>query len=538
MNFKNLFFKTKNISVPPCLASYESSMANGENLYLDADDFADIVNYYTTNELYTEATQAAKIGLNIHPDNLDIQLELAYALLYNYKIEDAYDLAKELLNTEVNNNTLLLNAEVLLQSDIPKARQRAEVLLEKLDKPNSIDTIIDLCYAISNFGTLEQRVNFQKHLKKGLLKYGDHVEFLEAYVEYYKSLNRIVKAKKAINTLIDADPYDPYYWCLMAMVHFEENDYEKSNEALEFALINSQDPASIYMGQAILLLKEKKIDKAIEYFNLSYDTDHTFITQAYIGLAECYYDLGEYEKAQDLFKKAVIKSVQESTKIKNKVTDSLTSIELEVNKEIYKNVTEKDILEDYDTFNAIEKESFLNYKEEDFLNSLDEFLEEIPEEHPDPVDKLIQFYNSKPKKDCHDDDNLIHAINAIRKNKHEIALKYALKAESTVQSANAMYTLAHLFAELEQIELSFKVLEKMYHQYRNINNILLDILAYCILTFNLPLYLKYIKECQTKYDLDLLPIDYLIMQAEYSNKSGIMKFIKKCQDTHSESINY
>ena len=49
------------------LKSYEDQQAAGEGIYLDADDFADIADYYLSMDKPSSSMETLATGLSLHP---------------------------------------------------------------------------------------------------------------------------------------------------------------------------------------------------------------------------------------------------------------------------------------------------------------------------------------------------------------------------------------------------------------------------------------------------------------------------------------
>lgn len=48
---------------------YEAAKAENRTIYLDADDLADLADWYAVHHKYAMATEVVEYGLGIHPDN-------------------------------------------------------------------------------------------------------------------------------------------------------------------------------------------------------------------------------------------------------------------------------------------------------------------------------------------------------------------------------------------------------------------------------------------------------------------------------------
>lgn len=54
---------------------YEAAKAENRTIYLDADDLADLADWYAVHHKYAMATEVVEYGLGIHPDNTALLVE-------------------------------------------------------------------------------------------------------------------------------------------------------------------------------------------------------------------------------------------------------------------------------------------------------------------------------------------------------------------------------------------------------------------------------------------------------------------------------
>ena len=68
---------------------YEAAKAENRTIYLDADDLADLADWYAVHHKYAMATEVVEYGLGIHPDNTALLVEQAYLFLDTQHKEQA-----------------------------------------------------------------------------------------------------------------------------------------------------------------------------------------------------------------------------------------------------------------------------------------------------------------------------------------------------------------------------------------------------------------------------------------------------------------
>ena len=76
------------------LKSYEEQLEQGKSIYMDADDFADVADYYISMDKPLMAMDALGKGLSLHPDDEVLMIVLSATYIYQQK----YDEAENVLN--------------------------------------------------------------------------------------------------------------------------------------------------------------------------------------------------------------------------------------------------------------------------------------------------------------------------------------------------------------------------------------------------------------------------------------------------------
>ena len=95
------------------ITNYEEAKAENRQLYLDADQLADIADWYASERKFEEAQEAITYGLKIHPGNTALLTEQAYLYLDTQKLQKAKKVADS-ITEDFDPEVKLLKAELLL----------------------------------------------------------------------------------------------------------------------------------------------------------------------------------------------------------------------------------------------------------------------------------------------------------------------------------------------------------------------------------------------------------------------------------------
>ena len=91
---------------------YEAAKAENRSIYLDADDLADLADWYAVHHKYAMATEVVEYGLGIHPNNTALLVEQAYLFLDTQHKEQAKDILERI--AEESSEVKVLKANLLL----------------------------------------------------------------------------------------------------------------------------------------------------------------------------------------------------------------------------------------------------------------------------------------------------------------------------------------------------------------------------------------------------------------------------------------
>lgn len=425
-------------NTPSSLIRYEENSEKGESLYLDSGDFADIISYYSSNEQYDDALEAAQIGLNFHPGNEYILIEQAYAYLYLTDFKQANKMASKLLKEHKSNDTLLLQIEIILND--PKITDKSLVnnFIAELVNMDDIDTIIDVCYVLMSGDTIPRDI-IDPWIEKGKKLDLSHEQFLEVYIEYLRKTEQFELGIKAAEKLIDTDPYSTKHWWTKAFFCYLSNKIDECIEALEFAIVTDSESPECYflLGQAYM--NKQDYDKAIELFKTALDKDFDDLATLYIHMAHCYYELND-----ELFTEYFFLANEEGADV-----DSLIDFFLDDENLNY-------VIENFDEETIMELPYKARFKLTAMTRNLTDSNEEDDEDEDDEEDEESWFDN--------ENYHLINAIIHFEDEEEEEALEEAEQAELEVNTIQAHFEIAKLFCRLGELDKSYLYFKKVYDE--------------------------------------------------------------------------
>lgn len=249
------------------VGNYEAAKAENRHIYLDAEDFADLAEWYARRNRFAEADEVMRHALNLHPGNTSLLVEQAYEYLDRQNRDKAWQIADEI--DENRDDVIILRARLLLEYD---RVNDADLELDMLENKYSPSNVIDVAYMYIDTGYLDKAREWLEHWHWS----PDDVDYCSAMVDMLVCKNEYGQAIPFYNKLIDANPYSTTYWYGLARCYFGLCQYDKAIDACDYALVSDDEFGDAYMlkGYSYSMLHngqkaQENYEKAIKYNSMS-----------------------------------------------------------------------------------------------------------------------------------------------------------------------------------------------------------------------------------------------------------------------------
>ena len=237
------------------LKSYEAQRGKGESIYLDADDFADLADYYLSVDKPSLAMEVLSLGLSIHPD--DEVLLIVQSASYIYQRQ--YDKAEEVLQKlDADNSDVkyqLAQLEYAKYNHVPQAERiwRTWMKMENGKEPTEQQRRESYIHIISSL--IELRGNDRgdrdydvEAVRRWIREYIDTFQPLGKYDEDVQ-LADICRdndladlMSEVLVQVLEEQPYLPKGWSNLSLAQYLLQQYDQAIESSDFALaVNSND---------------------------------------------------------------------------------------------------------------------------------------------------------------------------------------------------------------------------------------------------------------------------------------------------------
>ncbi len=273
------------------LDDYERTVADGQLVFMDVDDLADIAEYYQLHERYDDAQRAIDRAIELQPDSI---------IALNYKAHEAigngdYQAAKDYLERMDDKQApeyIYSRAEIMMaQGMTDEADQYLLDCVKDLPRDEYQDYVIDIANLWTEYG------NSEKGMEWMLRAHPEETEdFKELMARTYFGIGAYDDSERLFNELLDKNPFQKRYWNALASTQYMKEDYSGAITSSEYAIAIDPDDPDALLAKANALNSLSNNEEAIKYYDryLAKIPDDEF---ALLNAGSCLVNVGKYEEA-------------------------------------------------------------------------------------------------------------------------------------------------------------------------------------------------------------------------------------------------
>ncbi|WP_424507081.1 tetratricopeptide repeat protein [Robiginitalea sp.] len=265
--------------------------------FFDAEDFEEIIHHYLNHGKVSLAKKAIKMGLQQHPNSLDIRLLDVEVMVFENEFEDAERILDELQLLEPNNEEIFVQRANIQskQDNHLGAITLLHKALELTDEVTDLYSLLGMEYLFIDDYTMARKC---------------FIQCLEADPEDYASLYNTIYcfefldehdgAIRYLNTYLDSNPYCQIAWHQLGKQYYAVKMYPEALAAFDFAIISDDSFLGAYFEKGKVLEKLGRYEEAIENYNTTTQLEDP-TSHAYLRIGKCYERLNRPEKARYYF---------------------------------------------------------------------------------------------------------------------------------------------------------------------------------------------------------------------------------------------
>ena len=282
------------------LKAYESALAEGSSIYMDADELTDLAEYYAmvVND-DKQATAVIDLALQLHPDAVDPQIFKARQAM----LKGDHNRALKLCNAipdQSHREIFFLRAELMVREG--KNNRALAYLLECAEQvAEDLDYFLfDSAYIFIDYHDYASARTFAEELERMAPNW---FKTWELWADISLGLEDNNKALECIEKMLDKDPFYISAWNWRTEAYCGLYDYTKAFESTEYALAVDPLNERALELKAWVLMRQENFEEAHELYQklqeINCDSEMHPLYDSY-----CLFDLGRLDESENMIWRA------------------------------------------------------------------------------------------------------------------------------------------------------------------------------------------------------------------------------------------
>ncbi|MDC6352149.1 tetratricopeptide repeat protein [Zeaxanthinibacter sp. PT1] len=283
------------------IAKFESMLKTDDVYFFDAEDFEDIIHHYLNNGKISLAKKAIRIGLQQHPDAIELRLLDVEVLVFENNLDVAERILDDLQLLDSGNEEIYIQRANIYSK---KDNHEAAVLLlhqalEMAEESFDIYSLLGMEYLFMD-DFQQAKVNFMKCVAFDEEDYSSlyNVIYCFEFLEDYEG------AIQYLNNFLERNPYCQVAWHQLGKQYFTVGMYPEALTSFDFAVISDDTFIGAYFEKGKVLEKLGKYEEAIENYETTIAIDDP-TSHAYLRIGKCHEKLGNEDMAKYYYYKTV-----------------------------------------------------------------------------------------------------------------------------------------------------------------------------------------------------------------------------------------
>lgn len=281
------------------LEEYEEALDTGQPVFLDADELAEIADYYQLTGLYEKADEAIELALSLSPGAVMPLVYKIHEALYYGRTDEAEQLLDEIIEKDSPDYVYAQGEIMLAKGNADQANNFFRSQFKSMPPDEYQDFIIDVANIMQDYGYADMAMKWMKRAK-----HEDSAEYKELMARTLFGLGKYGDSEKLWTELIDDNPFSKRYWNALASVQYMNEDYSNAIQSSEYALaIDPDDPEGL-LAKANGLYRLGNYELAQEFYRrynaIVKDDEFALMSQG-----TCLLNLSRTDEAVQLLNRAI-----------------------------------------------------------------------------------------------------------------------------------------------------------------------------------------------------------------------------------------
>lgn len=280
------------------LKRYEESVQQGHSIYMDADDLADIADYYQYYGRTDDADRAINLALEYNPEAVGPLLYKAREALSLRDFDTARAYAGHIEAVDRQEGLYLYGEILICEGKVEEADAYFIEQSKDIMPDEWTDYVYDVANIFSDYNAFDKAFEWMARSQGD-----DSDDFKELMARTLFGLGKYKDSERIFNELIDHDPFSIRYWNALANAQFMNEDYQAAITSSEYAIAIDPNDAESVLSKANSLYSLGNYESALEYFrkySVIMDEDEF----GYLHQGTCLINLDRFEEAIQVLEKA------------------------------------------------------------------------------------------------------------------------------------------------------------------------------------------------------------------------------------------
>lgn len=285
------------------IEKYEKMLDENAEYFFDIFEFEDIIDHYIYVKQNEDALQVIDYADKLYPSEINFSIKKALVYIEHKAPNKALETLASielLVNGDVD--FYLIKGEALV--GIGESQKASEIFYSLFEISNEDDYS---SYAIDIFQIFD-KYNEQLHaiefLKLAFSFDPENISLLHFIAYCYEHIGQSKKSIACYKDFLNEYPFSDNAWFNLGIMYYNQENYEKSIDALEYAIAINPDSIIAYFHLANAYFANDMFKKAIIYYKefLKYEEDDP-IVEYYLG--QCYNFLGNKDLALKHYERCI-----------------------------------------------------------------------------------------------------------------------------------------------------------------------------------------------------------------------------------------
>ena len=283
------------------LTKFESMLKTNNIFFFDLVEFEEIIIHYLDVGKLSLAKKAVKLGLEQHPQSVDLKLLQVEIYIFENELDKAFSLLGKLERIEPSNDEIFIQKATV---NSKKGKHKEAIInLEKAltftDDKVDVWSLIGMEYLyLDNFE--KARLSFEKCIEVDFEDYSALYNIVYCYDMEQKHAQAIVY----LDNYININPYCEVAWHQVGRQYFILKMYKEALNSFDYAVLIDEFFIGGYLEKAKTLEELGRYQEAIDNYLITLELDDP-TAFAYVRIGECYERIHKFDAAISYYKKAV-----------------------------------------------------------------------------------------------------------------------------------------------------------------------------------------------------------------------------------------